>query len=254
MQVRGHTGHCGGTSPGFKITFTITFLELIILEKACLICGKELENLRRKVCPGECKRLRKNQAGAKWRERNRDRHLAQKRERDRRYYQRNAEKRRVRERERYWQDPERCKKRQRSYRLQDPDRVRAQDKERYLKDPERKKAQVRTYFKTEKGRATSARAYNKRKRLLEGAVQEPYLRSEIAERDNWTCYLCGGHIEPDDLHIDHIQPLSLGGHDTPWNVAATHAACNLSKRNSFPEAARAKFAELQPLEMEQANA
>ena len=194
------------------------------MEKTCLICGKELENRRRKVCPGECKRLRKNQAGAKWRERNRDRHLAQKRERDRRYYQRNADKRKAGERERYWQDPE------------------------------RRRAQCRAYLKTEKGRATSARAYNKRKRLLEGAVQEPYLRSEIAERDNWTCYLCGGHIEPDDLNIDHVKPLSRGGDDAPWNVAAAHAACNFSKRNSFPEAAWVKSVELQSLEMEQANA
>lgn len=194
------------------------------MEKTCLICGDVLENRRRKYCPGECARLRKRQVEAEWRERNRDRYLAQQREKDRRYYQRNAEKRKAWERERYWQDPE------------------------------RRRAQARAYLKTEKGRASKARSHNKRKRLLEGAVQEPYLRSEITERDNWTCYLCGGHIEPDDLHIDHIQPLSLGGHDTPWNVAATHAACNLSKRNRFPEAAWVKSVELQSLEKEKANA
>ena len=80
--------------------------------------------------------------------------------------------------------------------------------------------------------------------MLEGAAQVPWVRSEIAERDGWECYLCGSEIEPDDLNIDHVKPLSLGGDDAPWNVAATHAACNFSKWNSFPEVAMWKALEL----------
>lgn len=85
-------------------------------------------------------------------------------------------------------------------------------------------------------------------------MQVPYLRSEIAERDGWECYLCGAPIKSDDLSIDHVHPLSRGGDDAPWNVAATHSWCNFSKWNSFPEAAWVKSVELQSLEMEKANA
>ena len=42
--------------------------------------------------------------------------------------------------------------------------------------------------------------------------------------------LCGERLEPeDDLHLDHIVPVSHGGSDDPGNLQAAHARCNLSK-------------------------
>jgi len=73
---------------------------------------------------------------------------------------------------------------------------------------------------------------------LHGVHREPWSRREIAERDNWTCQLCGKPIEdmpkenyrnPMYLNIDHIVPISQGGDDAPHNLQATHATCNKSK-------------------------
>ena len=195
------------------------------MEKACLTCGNALENPRRKTCPGECEQERLRELRREYRERKK---TGRSREcsicggaipsRPGAGLTCSEECGRIRDRER---------KREYCHRHRDEYRERA-----------------RAWRKTEAGRAHSAREYNKRRRLLEGAVQVPWLRSEIAERDGWECYLCGSEIEPDDLNIDHVKPLSLGGDDAPWNVAATHAACNFSKWNSFPEVAMWKVLEL----------
>ena len=195
------------------------------MEKACLTCGNALENPRRKTCPGECGQERLRELRREYRERKK---TGRSREcsicggaipsRPGVGLTCSEECGRIRDRER---------KREYYHRHRDEYRERA-----------------RAWRKTEAGRAHSAREYNKRRRLLEGAVQVPWVRSEIAERDGWECYLCGSEIEPDDLNIDHVKPLSLGGDDAPWNVAATHAACNFSKWNSFPEVAMWKVLEL----------
>lgn len=67
--------------------------------------------------------------------------------------------------------------------------------------------------------------WDKRRRWERDQVE----RLMIAERDEWTCGICGGLIERDDLHIDHIFPLRLGGSSDPSNLQAAHALCNLKK-------------------------
>jgi 5-methylcytosine-specific restriction endonuclease McrA len=61
---------------------------------------------------------------------------------------------------------------------------------------------------------------------------EPCTRTEIFERDNWTCGLCGGAVARDQrpTHpmagaIVHCTPLSRGGQHTRANVAAAHVGC-----------------------------
>lgn len=78
----------------------------------------------------------------------------------------------------------------------------------------------------------------KRKRLLEGAKQEPYVREDVFARDEWLCHLCGERIDPEckfpdsgSVSIDHVIPLSLGGDDTLENVKAAHLGCNVGKGN-----------------------
>lgn len=78
----------------------------------------------------------------------------------------------------------------------------------------------------------------RRKRMLACAVQEPYLRADIFERDGWVCRICDEAIDPQlswpdswAASIDHIVPVSLGGDDTPANVQAAHLTCNIRKHN-----------------------
>ena len=60
---------------------------------------------------------------------------------------------------------------------------------------------------------------------------DAHLRQKIIERDGYRCGLCGGDVEPDDVHIDHIHPYSLGGTDHPDNLQVAHSSCNMEKGN-----------------------
>lgn len=63
--------------------------------------------------------------------------------------------------------------------------------------------------------------------------------THIAERDNWTCWLCGDTAwvttwvaERPDPHypsVDHVVPISLGGPDTLENVRLAHYRCNVRR-------------------------
>jgi hypothetical protein len=58
-----------------------------------------------------------------------------------------------------------------------------------------------------------------------------------AERDGWTCHLCGEAIvheikdERLNLSLDHLLPRSKGGSDYPSNLAASHVSCNKARGN-----------------------
>lgn len=53
------------------------------------------------------------------------------------------------------------------------------------------------------------------------------LRDEIAQRDNYTCQICGKYM-PDGvgLHIDHIIPITKGGKSIPSNLQVLCSKCN----------------------------
>lgn len=68
------------------------------------------------------------------------------------------------------------------------------------------------------------------------ATVEPFYPSQVYQRDNWTCGLCGDGIDrlavkpdPWSPSIDHIKPLSLGGEHSLRNVQAAHLGCNVRK-------------------------
>lgn len=58
----------------------------------------------------------------------------------------------------------------------------------------------------------------------------PKLRKKIAERDNYTCQICGKYM-PDGvgLHIDHIVPVVKGGKTVESNLQVLCSKCNGSK-------------------------
>lgn len=50
------------------------------------------------------------------------------------------------------------------------------------------------------------------------------------------CGICGNQIDSfDEMHVDHIIPLSRGGKDILANLQLTHANCNLKKGSDMPE-------------------
>lgn len=66
-----------------------------------------------------------------------------------------------------------------------------------------------------------------------GVKREPFGVAEIYERDNWTCGICGDHVDPERKwpdqmcpSLDHIVPLSMGGSHTRDNARCAHWLCN----------------------------
>lgn len=78
----------------------------------------------------------------------------------------------------------------------------------------------------------------KRRARLAGVKRDRYSTASIAERDGYTCSLCGERVDmnlkyphPGSASVDHILPLSLGGDDTLANVALACLGCNIRKSN-----------------------
>jgi 5-methylcytosine-specific restriction endonuclease McrA len=87
------------------------------------------------------------------------------------------------------------------------------------------------------------KAYREANRDLElmhsrhsGALRRARLRGAdvvlslvVLERDDGTCGICGGDVDPTDFHVDHVEPLALGGEHSYANVQAAHPDCNRRK-------------------------
>ena len=67
------------------------------------------------------------------------------------------------------------------------------------------------------------------------------LLDKLLESQLHKCFICGQEIDRTvhhKLHIDHVEPLKLGGKDNKQNFAATHDVCNQSKQASDLRVAR----------------
>lgn len=67
---------------------------------------------------------------------------------------------------------------------------------------------------------------------------ESFDPAEIYARDGWTCGICSLPVDPDLRHpdrmsvsLDHVIPLSCGGHHTRENVRCAHLDCNVKRGN-----------------------
>ena len=58
---------------------------------------------------------------------------------------------------------------------------------------------------------------------------ERMTRQEIIDRDKSICYLCGKTCQHDEIHLDHVIPLSRGGLHTKKNLKVSCSTCNLGK-------------------------
>ena len=72
------------------------------------------------------------------------------------------------------------------------------------------------------------------------APYEPVPRSEIFEASDWRCWICElpvlRHLKnphPMSASVDHIIPLSKGGHHVRSNLALAHLYCNIAKKDNI---------------------
>lgn len=60
-------------------------------------------------------------------------------------------------------------------------------------------------------------------------------RKIIYDGSNGRCALCGQLLKLEDMTIDHIVPLSMGGNDDMDNIQASCFSCNQFKNNILPD-------------------
>ena len=58
------------------------------------------------------------------------------------------------------------------------------------------------------------------------------LRFEVFKRDNFTCTYC--RSKNNEITIDHVMPVALGGLDTPENLVTACIDCNAGKTSTAP--------------------
>ncbi len=63
----------------------------------------------------------------------------------------------------------------------------------------------------------------------------PYCRKNILLRDGFICQYCGQQFSADELTLDHVIPISRGGHDSWSNVVTACKRCNHKKGNHLLE-------------------
>lgn len=56
---------------------------------------------------------------------------------------------------------------------------------------------------------------------------------EILKRDGYICHICGKPVDKNDVHFDHVIPLSKGGNHSMDNIKVSHSHCNLVKSNKI---------------------
>lgn len=79
-------------------------------------------------------------------------------------------------------------------------------------------------------------SHDRRRARILSLPTETFRNSEIFARDNWTCHLCKGPVDPDlkypnpmSASLDHVVPIARGGSHTRGNVACSHLKCNVIK-------------------------
>lgn len=60
-------------------------------------------------------------------------------------------------------------------------------------------------------------------------------RKIIYDKSGGRCELCGQRLLFEDMTLDHIMPLSMGGEDSMENLQAACYACNQFKSNILPD-------------------
>jgi len=113
------------------------------------------------------------------------------------------------------------------------------DKKRYQANSDEIKKQASEYKKTDDGKESNRKSGHKYRALKFNATIEEFSPIDIFKRDGYICQLCKKKTRPGYKrthplypHLDHIQPLSLGGAHSKQNVQCLCAHCNLTKSNT----------------------
>lgn len=89
----------------------------------------------------------------------------------------------------------------------------------------------------DKQRARKQEGWQRRRAQKRAVPVESFRHGDVYERDGWVCQLCTRPVEasvsyPDPMSasLDHVVPLSIGGHHVWDNVQLAHLDCNNKKQ------------------------
>ena len=120
---------------------------------------------------------------------------------------------------------ERDKARDAAYKAANAERIAA-----YRNSPEAKERMRAYSAEWTKRNLDKRRNYSHARRArLRGAFVEPVDPSEVWMRAGGVCGICSEPVELSDFHVDHIQPIVLGGEHSYANTQPAHPVCNLRK-------------------------
>ena len=127
----------------------------------------------------------------------------------------------------------RCKtctqQRQKAFRAAHPEHVQEQDARFRHAYADKIPARRARWRQAHPGKSQEYEATRRARKRRAGKI-EPIDRDYIYKRDQGTCSLCGRKVRKQDMSIDHIVPLSLGGAHCLTNVTLVHLQCNTRKR------------------------
>lgn len=90
--------------------------------------------------------------------------------------------------------------------------------------------------------------------MTKGRIKFPKeVRELIYHNADGRCVLCGRKIIYDDMTLDHITPLAMGGHDSVENLDCTCRACNLFKGSVLPDDFMERITDIFLYQMERQN-
>lgn len=90
--------------------------------------------------------------------------------------------------------------------------------------------------------------------ISNGRIKFPKeVREMIYHSTDGKCALCGRKLVYDDMSLDHITPLAMGGADSVENLQCTCKACNLFKGSILPDDFMKRITEIFLYQMEKKN-
>lgn len=144
------------------------------------------------------------------------------------HYRRHCSKLKEKARQRYHKTDQNSRKK--LARRADPERFSGYARTRYERHSEAIKSAAREYYRRNPDVAKAASARYRSRKLLAtiGLVDFGAVRDRSAGR----CGICSRPInDNDDIHFDHITPLSKGGAHCTDNLQLAHAVCNRRKKD-----------------------
>lgn len=149
-------------------------------------------------------------ANKRWREKNRDYLLAAKKE----YAQKNREKVLLAKKRYYLENREKCLTQSRIHHAENKDRYRELSREWR----EQNRDKVRLNNRRRKEKVKSAEGFHD--------VEDIH---NLYSMQKGKCAGCFKKLKGKDYHVDHVQPLALGGTNWPSNLQLMCPTCNMSK-------------------------